>query len=284
MDRSANIEKNKKHYDELYAQIDVDSVVKTVSQADKFLADATRTDTSWHGLYQENFAKKLPGKRVLELGCGDGRNALLMAALGADVVAVDISEGSEIAIRKAADQLKIENITPITGDFTLLDFEKNSFDFIVGKAFLHHLTHDLESDYLKKMTELLKADGEVRFFEPAVNNKWFDKLRWIVPVPGRPSSLNRKAFQAYHDADAHPDRDNSSGHYRQAASRYFGKVKITPLGSIERYCRLMPNGNFRRRYRRWAHRVERYIPLPLRFAFARSQVIICHQPVKEMGK
>ncbi|MGB6800874.1 MAG: hypothetical protein WBE31_01300, partial [Candidatus Sulfotelmatobacter sp.] len=36
-----------------------------------------------------NLLQLRPGQRVLELGCGDGRFTLLMARLGADVLALD---------------------------------------------------------------------------------------------------------------------------------------------------------------------------------------------------
>src|SRR5271168_1302478 len=43
------------------------------------------------------------GKYILELGCGDGRNAIMLALLGAQVVGVDISpKAIEIAKHRAA--------------------------------------------------------------------------------------------------------------------------------------------------------------------------------------
>ena len=42
------------------------------------------------------------GRRALDLACGDGRNALFLAQLGFDVVAVDVSDVAINALRKAA--------------------------------------------------------------------------------------------------------------------------------------------------------------------------------------
>lgn len=274
-----NISRNIEHYDSVYNQVKIDQIVSKVRNLKKFLDDATKTDTSWHGLYQGDFANQIKGKKILELGCGDGLNALIMATLGADVIANDISTESENIINKAASALQIFNITPISGNFSDLFFEKSSFDFIVGKAFLHHLTHETESLYLHKVSTLLKSNGEARFFEPATNSQALDKLRWAIPVPGRPSILNRNSFAEYKKRDPHPERDNSSNHFTELGKQYFNNVQIIHIGSIERLCRLLPQGKFNRSFRQWAHRIEVKLPKWFRYKAARSQLIIYTNPI-----
>jgi ubiquinone/menaquinone biosynthesis C-methylase UbiE len=201
-----------------------------------------------------------------------------MGALGADVVAIDISKESENIIRKAASKLAVENVKGGGGDFLDLAFQARSFDFIIGKAFLHHLTHDQEAEYLKKVAVLLKTDGAARFFEPATNSLVLDKVRWMVPVPGRPSMLSRTAFAEWKARDPHPQRDNSSKHYSQVGKIFFDAVDIVYIGSIERLCRVLPRGDFNRRFRRWAHKVEKRMPMRLRHIFARSQLVTYRNP------
>ena len=201
-----------------------------------------------------------------------------MAKLGADVVANDISSESGRIIQQAASELGLQNLRPLTGDFATLPIEEHSFDIVVGKAFLHHLTHEVETEYLAKVSRLLKRGGESRFFEPAVNSQWLDQLRWMVPVSGRPSSLSRKAFAAWKASDPHPDRDNSSEHYQKLGETYFNDVFVRPIGSIERLCRIMPKGKWNRSYRRWAHRMETKLPMFFRRLAARSQLIVFRNP------
>jgi SAM-dependent methyltransferase len=272
-----NLLKNKQHYNELYRQIQVQDIVSRAHNFEAFLNDAIKTDTSWHGLYKDDLRNNLAGKKVLELGAGDGLNATMMTLLGAEVVAIDISDLTEIIIKEINKQLGTQ-IEALIGDFNIMEFQPMSFDFIIGKAFLHHLTHDLEKEYLSKVAKLLRGDGEVRFFEPAMNNKILDKIRWMVPVPGRPSSLNKKAFQEWKDNDPHPERDNSSQHFQQVGELYFDEVNIVPIGSIERLGRLIPLGRFNRKYRRWAHRVELTLPNWFRYSAARSQLIVFRRP------
>src|SRR5262249_21657548 len=160
-------------------------------------------------------------KRVLEIGCGDGINALIMGALGAEVIANDISSESERLVREASARLRLHNVRAISGDFTKLDLPFRSFDFVVGKALLHHLTHECENEYLARIGQLLKYEGEARFFEPAINSKILDKIRWLVPVPGRPSILQKAAYARWKAEDPHPERDNSSTYYLSNGRKYF---------------------------------------------------------------
>jgi len=275
------IERNKEHYDRLYQSVDVSALVHPIEHLDQFLSDATQTDTSWYGLYWGGLRHRLSGSRVLELGAGNGLDALAMAALGADVTAIDISDETPKLVNAAARQLGLANrVRSASGDFLTMDFlEPRSFDFIVGKAFLHHLPHSIEAAALSRTAALLHPDGQARFLEPAVNSRVLDALRWLIPVPGRPSSLNRAAFRAWKDADPHPPRDNSSGHYRSAAAPLFADVEIVCIGAIERFHRVLPRGAFNRSFRRLAFRLERRLPASFNFACARSQLIICRQPL-----
>ena len=270
-----NIERNKVHYDNLYSSIEASRVVEKIRNFDAFFDDALKTDTSWHGMYHGGFAGRLRGKKVLEIGCGDGLNALVMAHLGAVVVAIDISKESERVINEATKELHMTGVKAITGDFADLPFEAHSFDIIVGKDLLHHLTHEQEEIYLRKVATLLAPGGEARFFEPATNSKFLDDLRWMIPVPGRPSKLREKAFAEWRrDRDPHPVRDNSSSHFVKVGLRFFEGISIVCIGSIERFERLFPKGKLNRRFRRWAHRMNEKLPLSIRDKTARSQLIV----------
>ena len=275
----SNVDKNKDHYDDLYSHVSIESIVAKVRNAESFLDKAIKTDTSWHGLYQGDFRHQLKGKNILELGCGDGLNALIMAKLGGQVTAIDISEQSKVIVDKVNKECSLP-VKAITGEFTNESFEENSFDIVVGKAFLHHLTHEQEELYLEKVAKLLKPTGEARFLEPAMNSRMIDTLRWLTPVPGRPSKLNRKAFAEWKENDPHLVRDNSTDHFATVGHIFFDVVETVMIGSLERFCRLIPTGKFNTAYRQWAHRVEPHLPRWFRSAAARSQLIIYRIPKK----
>lgn len=276
-----NIEINKRHYDEQLRKINRNAIIERVRNVKAFLDDATVTDTSWVAFYEHggSFRNHLRNARILELGAGDGLNALCMAAWGAEVVAVDISIVTPTIVDSIARELGLQSkIKALAGDFREMSFELASFDFVVGKAFLHHLEHDVEEIYVEKAAKLLRNNGECRFAEPATNSQALDKLRWMVPVPGRPSCLSTKAFHDWKMKDPHPSRENSADHFRNLGLKYFEEATIIPVGGLERFNRLLPQGRFNRRYRRFAFKVERLLPLELQMWMARTQTIIFRRP------
>lgn len=125
---------------------------------------------------------------------------------------------------------------------------------------------------------MLKPDGEVRFVEPAVNSKLLDSLRWMVPVPGRPSSLQKTAFKKWKENDPHPERSHSNRHYKKMGLQYFQEVEIIPIGFIERFNRLFPKSKYIRDFRKKAYRWEVKFPLWVQRTFARAQTIIFKNP------
>ena len=169
----------------------------------------------------------------------------------------------------------------VEGDFLENDLPSNSFDFVVGKAFLHHLTIPVEEKFLSETARLLKPDGEARFFEPAVNNKLIDSLRWYIPVKGRPSKLQREAFKVWKKNDPHPDRSFSSHHFIKAGKKFFDQVEIIPVGTLERFSKIMKWGESRNRFKRWALKNESAIPESLNLSLTRSQLIIYKSPLNE---
>jgi SAM-dependent methyltransferase len=274
-----NIGLNREHFEELYSEADLDVLGRRARDHKAFLADAMVTDTSWHGLYGDGFAERLAGTRVLELGSGDGLNAVLMAALGAEVVAVDLIDVLPGLVRELeARSDATRPVEVLVGELPDLHLAAGSFDLVVGKSFLHHLTQADEDRYLREIARLLRPGGEARFAEPAVNSARLDALRWMIPVSGRPSRLSRDRFAAWKAADPHPERDNSSPHYRRVGARYFADVRVEPFGGIERLHRLLPAGNLDRRFRRVALRIDEAMPQRVREAVARAQRIVYANP------
>ena len=116
--------RNKRHYDRHLRSVQAHVIVAKVRSVEAFLDDATRTDTTWAAMYRGNFRAQLKGARVLEVGAGDGLNALVMAALGAEVTCVDISEETPQLVRFAAAQLGLQSrVQAMSGDFAEMSFQ-----------------------------------------------------------------------------------------------------------------------------------------------------------------
>ncbi|MDO1501084.1 class I SAM-dependent methyltransferase [Winogradskyella maritima] len=269
-----NTDHNRAHYNKVYKDVRIDNILNKMSRVNDFLDEAASTDTSWVCMYKENFREYLKGKKVLELGCGDCTNAAVMSALGANVWANDISDESGQIIEKLNKNLPDnKKINFISGNFLETDLASNFFDVVVGKAFVHHLTHAQEKKFIEKIVTILRPEGLVRFVEPAINSKILDTLRWMVPMDNRPSSLQKRKFKIWKELDPHPERENSGKHYQQIGAIYFEYVNIYSVGMIERFYRFFPSAKWSRRFRKKALAFERYLPKSLRDVFARTQTI-----------
>ena len=140
VDFDQNQEKNRQFYEKLYSNYPVSNISHWVKNLDVFLEASTTTEASWFALYKYDFRNRIKGKKVLEMGCGDGVNASIMAALGADVYANDIAAASGRIIEQVNREFSFDfPIKFIEGDFLNNKLESNQFDFVIGKAFLHHL-------------------------------------------------------------------------------------------------------------------------------------------------
>ncbi|NJY63630.1 class I SAM-dependent methyltransferase [Salinimicrobium sp. CDJ15-81-2] len=270
-----NQQKNKEHYDRLYKEGQVKNILHWINHLDAFLNSVTTTEISWFAIYKNNFMDRLAGKKVLEMGCGDCTNAAVMAALGAEVYANDIADSSGRIIKLLNENYKFKHsIKFIPGDFIENNLEGDQFDFVIGKAFLHHLEIPLEEKFLAETARLLKTDGEARFFEPAVNLKFMDELRWHIPVGNRPSKFQKEKFREWKMNDPHPDRSFSSKHFETAGRKFFKQVEVHPIGTLERFSRLYKWGEKQNKYKRWALKAEEKLPSGLNRSLSRSQLIV----------
>jgi ubiquinone/menaquinone biosynthesis C-methylase UbiE len=94
---------------------------------------------------------------VLEVGCGTGTTALLLAPCVKQITASDISSRMiEIAREKAVAQ-KVENVRFDRATLLDEDLEKGSFDVVMGFNFLH-LLEDIPGS-VHRVDELLKPGG-----------------------------------------------------------------------------------------------------------------------------
>ncbi|MBC8147823.1 MAG: methyltransferase domain-containing protein [Bacteroidetes bacterium] len=196
------------------------------------------------------FSSDLNDIKILDLGCGEGSWSVYWAAEGASVTALDISEENINITKLAAKRNGLENIDAIVGDCTDTNLKSDSFDVIVGMAVIHHLTVEQEKRLYPELLRLLKPGGLSIFLEPIQNSKVLDYVRTLVPIfqkhNPRPSRFS-KQWKDFIDNDPHPDRPNTSMHYKELLNQYqFSKVSLHEVGILNRLDRLTFNRNIRR--------------------------------------
>jgi len=89
------------------------------------------------------------GKKVLDIACGEGYGANLLAKYAAHVTGIDIDERT---IEKAKNKYKAANITFKTGSAQQIPAENNNYDVVTCFETLEHL-----SDHDKMLAELKRV-------------------------------------------------------------------------------------------------------------------------------
>lgn len=114
--------------------------------------------------------------RVLEVGCGQGLRANIMAGLSAelDVVGIDRDPAFVASARRAIAESNLRNLTYLPADLHEPPFHEGTFDFIYARLVFMHLPDPMAA--LIRLQNLLKpggriliedADRDCMFFEPA---------------------------------------------------------------------------------------------------------------------
>jgi tellurite methyltransferase len=98
----------------------------------------------------------LPGS-VLDLGAGDGRNALFLARAGFKVIAVDAVEGAITRLRRSASEAGLEVETHV-GDIARFSFAP-SYANVISTVTLHFLPKDEAPTIIARAKECTAQGG-----------------------------------------------------------------------------------------------------------------------------
>ena len=267
------------HYEQVYKGFAGKLIAKadTPIRRDVLFEKSKRHTLSTRAFYHDDFQKELSDKTVLDIGAGKGLNSVLMAHFGAEVNAQDIAPASAVLINELASKLNLP-IQAEHGDLVAMPYKAHSFDLVVGKSILHHLTHEVERAYLSRMRELVREDGALRFVEPAHNMPFLRKCLLLIPQKGRPSILNSKAYAAYKLSDPHPERSNSASHYKASFQAFFDKVDVLPYGIEQTLLGCLPPFLRNKLTRKFVHVLAGSLPRFIHYKLAKVQLIIAKRP------
>ncbi len=173
----------------------------------------------------------LEGRRVLDVGCGDGLNSVMLARLGARVTGIDLSARMLEHARHRAELNGVANrveflCTPIE----TAALPDDSFDIVWGDAILHHVLDVLEL-VMRRLSRAAKPGGLLVFAEPINLFEPLRRLRRMIPVRTNGTPGERPLVQAEIDI----------------VGRYVSNLQIRHyglLGRLDRY--ILENFNYER--------------------------------------
>ncbi len=155
---------------------------------------------------------RVDGLRILDLGCGKGRFARILADRGARVVGVDVSPGMLAAARLAG-------LDCVLGSARRLPFPASSFDAALAVEVFEHLGPMAVDEAIAEVSRVLRPGGTFLLIDknayalnarrpwlPALAVKWIDQPRGrsMYPAGGpvrerwfRPGALRRRLGRSF---------------------------------------------------------------------------------------
>ncbi|MGE3273505.1 MAG: class I SAM-dependent methyltransferase [Vicinamibacterales bacterium] len=161
-----------------------------------------------------------PGARVLDAGCGGGRNLVYLLREGYDVSAADRDAGAVAAVRRLASELAPAlpddhfRVEPLEG----LTFADASFDVVIASAVLHFARDDAHFSAM--------LDGLWRVLAPG--GVLFTRLASTIGMEGRARPIGGGRYHLPDGSDRYlVDADALAGQAQRLGGTLLDPLKTT---------------------------------------------------------
>lgn len=125
-------------------------------------------------IFAESIIKTKNIQKILDMGCGQGRDTLYFSKLGYHVSAIDISEKAIEHINKTKEQLNLNHITATTHDIEKpLPFQENSFDFVYSNLALQFFDANKLEKIFSNVMKIMKKDSLFLFSTKKEGDKYY---------------------------------------------------------------------------------------------------------------
>ena len=104
----------------------------------------------------KRYLNLVPGKEVLDLGIGQGRNSIPLAELGFNVTGVDYSTKCLEICKNTCNKLNL-----VKSDIRTFDIEKDKYDMILSRYVLHFLHKNDSYKIIENIKNNIKNNGIV---------------------------------------------------------------------------------------------------------------------------
>jgi tellurite methyltransferase len=118
-----------------------------------------------------NYCKE--NTKIIELGCGNGRDIVFFAENKLQATAVD---QSDVAINKLKSNfISFSNLKLLVDDFTKLKDFEDSFDIVYSRFTMHSITEEQENDVIKWAYNNLVSNGLFCIEARGLENQLYQK-------------------------------------------------------------------------------------------------------------
>src|SRR5262245_21760319 len=162
-----------------------------------------RYRTEWHIPKLVPFAEAR-GRKVLEIGTGNGAEGVMFALNGADYTGVDLTEAALAATRKHFEVMELSG-TFQKENAEQLSFPDESFDWVFSHGVLHHTPNTQAA--IDEVYRVLKPNGRAiimlyhkRTFNYAIRIMGYMRLRLLLKILARAGRWKRDRANASSDS------------------------------------------------------------------------------------
>jgi len=132
--------------------------------------------------------------KLLDIGCGEGRNAVFFARNGYEVTAFDLAKDGVEKTKKLAEKIGVK-VKVFRADINEFRLEDN-FDILFSTGTLHYIKNELREEIFKNYKDFTNVDG-IHMFTTFVDKPF------IPPAPENETNaykwLSGELFRFYHD-------------------------------------------------------------------------------------
>lgn len=175
-------------------------------------------------IFAESLIKSKNIKKILDIGCGQGRDTFYFSHLGYDVHSIDISNKAIEFVNRTKESLKLSNINAKVHDVELpFDYQEESFDFIYSNLALQFFDVMKLNNILKNISKIMKKDSLFLFstkkegdkyyqFGKQINEHAFEHkgiTRYFYPQKTIENLVSNHFEILYFDSESHTNLDST---------------------------------------------------------------------------
>ena len=124
--------------------------------------------------------KKRNLSRILELGCGRGRNSLYLAGEGFEVTGVDLNAEELLMLREYAIEKNMK-VNLVQADVSELPLREDTFDVVLSLNVLTFIREHMRPQVIQEARRVLKPDGLFIAVERSLKDPTYGKGEELEP-------------------------------------------------------------------------------------------------------